>query len=185
MPKTCKGATVPDTAILHPILASRVTKIEVFKDNLFDSHQPVIFDLKIPWTQLTIPKIRFPETWVKLPIDADDLNKVVDNAVSYLGEPSDLTQWAELVECTVDMAIQAEAALSKNEGHLTKLPKKFRGRCTPKKIIQSPVITPCKIARQGDFQSRPRMLHFCQQKDCDPNPKVTVIATQNQKITKL
>ena len=131
-------------------MANLVTQIEVIKDNLFDSHQPVIFNLKVPWTQLTTPQIRFPETWVKLPIDADSLAKVVDNAFSSLGEPENLTQWAELVECTVDMAIRAEATSQKSESPFQKLPKKFRGRCTPKKIIQSPVITPCKMARQGE-----------------------------------
>lgn len=41
MPFTCKNATTPDTAMLHPLLAASVKNVTVDKSSLLDTHDPV------------------------------------------------------------------------------------------------------------------------------------------------
>ena len=151
MPVTCKGATTPDSALIHPILASRIKRIDVIKEEIFDSHDPVIFTLETPWEQICTQTIRFPETWLKLPLEKEDLESVVQEAYLEFGEPTDLTSWAQLVETTVDLSIRKEAAKSPELPLLKNLPKRFRGRRTPKNIILAPIMTPCKRAGSGDY----------------------------------
>ena len=151
MPPTCKGVTTPDTALIHPAIVDNITTIAVLPEDIFDTHRPVLFRFRTPWTQICMPKMRMPQTWISLPLDADDLQQVVNTACEDMNQPTDLTTWAELVEHTVDLALQKESQKYEEGSVPKRLPKKMRGRCVPRKIIQAPIWSPCKKAGSGDF----------------------------------
>ncbi len=66
MTKTCKEATIPDTAIIHPVLAWRLTSVSVLKDGWLDSHDPVIFKLQMPGQQIFRLGCKLPDAWANL-----------------------------------------------------------------------------------------------------------------------
>ena len=68
MPYTCREATKPDTALISPELIPLVDSITVLKTGLFDTHDPVLFQLRIPEQQLFRQKILLPQTWNEFPI---------------------------------------------------------------------------------------------------------------------
>ena len=55
------------------------------------------------------------------------------------------------MEHTVDLALQKESKKYEEGSVPKRLPKKMRGRCVPRKIIQAPIWSPCKKAGSGDF----------------------------------
>lgn len=75
-------------------------------------------------------------------------------------EDMDLTTWASRVEDTVDKAIQHLHDMDPALHPTQCLPKKFRGRCTPKKIVQVPLTTPCRRGRNGDYQPPGECISF-------------------------
>ena len=48
MPFTCKNATTPDTALVHPWLIQRLRAIAVDRQALFDAHDPVVLAFEVP-----------------------------------------------------------------------------------------------------------------------------------------
>ena len=150
MPCTCKNVTTPDTAILPPVLIERLTAIKVDKQGLFDTHDPVIFAIEIPEFQIFHQRIATPKSWVELPVDQTDIAEAAETTCQY-SEPTDLEDWANLVEDTVDTAIRNLNHQNPQLYTLTHLPKHHRGRCRPVKIRQIPLVTPAKKARDGDF----------------------------------
>ena len=75
MPFTCKNATTPDTAILHPLLAASVKNVTVDKSSLLDTHDPVIVNFEFPHSPILISKILFPKEWTQLIVTKSDLRK--------------------------------------------------------------------------------------------------------------
>ena len=75
MPFTCKNATTPDTAILHPLLAASVKNVTVDKSSLLDTHDPVIVNFEFPHSPILINKILFPKEWTQLIGTKSDLRK--------------------------------------------------------------------------------------------------------------
>lgn len=71
MPKTCKNATTPDTAIL----IQRLVSIQVDTQKLFDAHDPVILAFDIPQETLYNKRISTPKTWIDIPINKRDLEQ--------------------------------------------------------------------------------------------------------------
>ena len=106
MPFACKGATCPDTAILHPDLHKLLLAIGVDKSHLFDTHDPVIFTLQMPQTQIFHQTIRFPESWVELPVESDDLAAIEDEVLGQQVQPTNLQQWGSSVEQLVSKALE-------------------------------------------------------------------------------
>ena len=62
-----------------------------------------------------------------------------------------LTDWAKVVEDTVDLAIKAEQQKTPELSTLTRLPKRFRGRCQPREPKKCPTSSIIKKAWQGHF----------------------------------
>ena len=151
MPKTCKNATTPDTAILHPTLIQRLVSIQVDKQGLFDAHDPVILAFDIPQVPRYNTKISTPKTWIDMPVDKSDLEDAADITCQY-ANPQTLHEWASLVETTVDHAIKAEHLRKPDMPSIPKgLPRRCRGRCAETKFRQIPLVTPAKKARDGDY----------------------------------
>ena len=61
------------------------------------------------------------------------------------GEPQDLSSWGQIVESTVD------AGLRKGTHQTEGLPKRFRGRCKPKKAVLAPWPARTRLATNGDY----------------------------------
>ena len=152
MPFTCKGATCPDTAILHPDLHKLLLAIGVDKSHLFDTHDPVIFTMQIPQTQIFHQTIRFPESWVQVPVETDDLAAIEDEVLGQQVQPTTLQQWGSSVEQLVSKALEKNALASSTTPLLNHLPKRFRGRCQPKKVVLAPVFATTKRGRVGDYE---------------------------------
>ena len=91
-----------------------------------------------------------PKTWVDFPLDKQDIQKAAEITCKDV-TPCDLQQWAELVENTVDHAIHVEHV---NNPLATphRLPKHCRGRCKPPRFVLLPMVSPAKMARQGEYQ---------------------------------
>lgn len=150
MPKTCKEATTPDTAVIHPCLIPRLAGIHVDPQGLFDAHNPVIVVLQVPHEPLFHKCLKTPKTWVDFPLDKQDIQKAAEITCKDV-TPCDLQQWAELVENTVGHAIHVEHV---NNPLATphRLPKHCRGRCKPPRFVLLPMVSPAKMARQGEYQ---------------------------------
>lgn len=159
-PATCKGATSPDTAILHPVIASRVQSIWVDQDGLFDAHKPVFVDISIPAEQVLTPKIRFPDTWVQFGIQAQDLDHVWNQQYTSAPRAQDLEAWGMKVEAVVDDAMLRETQLHPELQLPKKLPRSCKGRCKPGKITMCPVIPLAKNSRHGNYAPPNEPLSF-------------------------
>ena len=122
MPNTCKEATCPDTAIVHPQLLPLIKHVCVDKHGLFDAHDPVIVVFQVPTADVFQRRLKMPKTWAELPITADDLEHAAQSMP--LSQPQTLQEWAELVEDVVDFAIQHDHAITPHLQPLHGLPKK-------------------------------------------------------------
>ena len=125
MPPTCKGVTTPDTAIVHPMLVQRMQGFTVDNQALFDAHAPVVISFHIPGQELFTTRLKTPKSWTELPIDSSDLQASAQ-VICQHPEPTNLLQWAQLVEATVDHAIQVEHAKNPTLQPLPKLPKDLK-----------------------------------------------------------
>lgn len=150
MPATCKGATRPDHALLHPLLARITHSIEVDSEGLFDAHSPVVFRMDVPDALVTVPRYRFPESWLHFGINADDL----DRACSQLHEHPDLSNlqdWGFHCEQLVDIALAHGSAQKPGLEIPSSLPRPFRGRCQPVKLTNRPIVPLVKPSRHGSY----------------------------------
>ena len=151
MKPTCKNVTIPDTAILCPMLAKLVIDIEVLSSEWFATHRPVVFRLKIPQGRLFNTRIRFPRSFVELGLNEDEIRDAADEICPHV-TPQTLEEWGAVVEQVFDRAI------AKHHPQLANLPAAFRGRCKPGGIVKCPINSPVKKASDGDFEPRVEVL---------------------------
>ena len=149
MPPTCREVTIPDNALLCPLAASWLRSIEVLEDPLFDTHKVVVFSLDIPHQESFVSRLVLPQSWLEFPID----NKhVCDVYQSLEVVPSDLTQWAQKVECAVDVAYQkTQLDGGTSTSKIQHLPRRATGRCTPRQPRLLPLRTLLPRSRPGEF----------------------------------
>eukprot|EP00438_Fugacium_kawagutii_P021653 Skav223781 [mRNA] locus=scaffold575:12207:17571:+ [translate_table: standard] len=151
MPFTCKSATTPDTALVHPIIASRLANIQVDHLAPFDAHHPVYFDVAIPESFVLTPKIRYPDTWLQYGITATDLAQAVQPSDEQ-EPPHDLPSWGHRLEQVVHRAMQVEANKSPHLELPPGLPRRCRGRCQPVRRVNCPTVPLSKASRHGSYQ---------------------------------
>lgn len=150
MPPTCKGATTPDTALIPPVLLQRIQTFAIDDQALFDAHSPVIIAFQVPKQTIFNVRMKMPKSWADLPLTQEDIQQAcVTTCLD--PQPTNLAEWAELVEKTVDVAIQNDHSNNPQLQPLKALPKRYKGRCLPAKFVKLPHVTPCKKARDGDF----------------------------------
>ena len=183
MDKTCKEATIPDTAILHPLLADRVSQVMVLKEGWFDAHHPVFFSIQIPTHQLFVKKIRMPDSWADLPITTQDLEQTAPCALQQCGQCDTLEQWAYAVETAVDLAIRKDHDNDPSVATLKKLPKKYRGRCRPVRLQQCPVPSLIKQAWNGHYNPSSEHCSFRMKKMIRQLRRITSIKLRIQKLS--
>eukprot|EP00438_Fugacium_kawagutii_P013119 Skav209590 [mRNA] locus=scaffold1607:162063:167390:- [translate_table: standard] len=159
MPWTCKGATRPDNALMHPTIANLVTGIRVDNEKLFDVHSPVVFSIEVPSELVTVPKYRFPESWISFGIDKSELQAALNQQPSR-DAPENLQEWGQQLESLVDTAL-CSLSQAKPELELpTSLPRSYRGRCQPVKLTKRPVLPLTKNARHGSYHPENEPLSF-------------------------
>lgn len=137
-PPTCKGSTTPDTAIIHPVISNLVLSILVDKQCYFDTHSPVVFKMQIPHQQICRNTFRYPSTWITLPVDQSDLESVLPLTLEQNGTPTTLEEWGHFTEDLVDNALRHNDHPEIQPMWSNGLPKKFRGRCKPRKSVEAP-----------------------------------------------
>ena len=123
LPPTCKGATTPDTALVPPELCQRIKAIHVDAQCLFDAHAPVIVIFDVPKQDLFHMRMKTPKTWTEIPLDKQDLFHAARTTCEGM-QPDTLLEWAQLVEKTVDVAIQNEHRSNPNLTTFKNLPKR-------------------------------------------------------------
>ncbi len=151
MPKTCKETNIVDTALVHPQLLTKIVDIKVDKSKCFDTHDPVIVKFRIPRESLFTQKMKLPDSWTSLPLSKQDLDKVVHQALIIDGKCDNLTEWANVVEETVNLAVQSDFQQNPETAVMSKLPKRFRGRCQPRETKKCPIPSVVKKAWSGHF----------------------------------
>lgn len=160
MPPTCKEATTPDTAIIAPELVPMVQSISVVKTGLFDTHDPVIFQLLVPGQQLFRQKIPLPHSWIEFPITKDDLTEIVNDLDCE--EITDIHDWGQVTEQVVDMVLQQDHHTQPEIAIVPKLPKRCKGRCKPVTLKKVPIPGPMKKAWNGHYNPahESQTIHF-------------------------
>ena len=160
MPPTCKEATSPDTAIISPELIPMVESITVVKTGLFDTHDPVIFQLLVPGQQLFRQKIPLPHSWIEFPIPKEDLFEMVKDLDSE--EITNIHDWGQVTEQVVDLILRQDHEEKPEIAVVPKLPKRCKGRCKPISIKQVPIPAPVKTAWNGHYnpQHETHSIHF-------------------------
>lgn len=154
MPCTCRQVTHPDNAIFSPSLASKVRDVWVYQEPLFDTHSPVIFEVKIEHEHQFQTKMDLPKSWIPLALDGDFWREAYKAACSQQGTPSDLQSWGDVVEQAADTVYRQTqikhlgATWQQTKG----LTADFRGRCKPRKIRKHLIHSIYRPGRPGDFQ---------------------------------
>ena len=132
----------------------KIVEIKVDKTKCFDTHDPVIIKFRIPRESLCIQKMKLPDSWTSLPISRQDLEMFVDAAIFDKGHCESLTDWANVVENTVDLAVQADFQKTPELSNFSKLPKRFRGRCQPRESKKCPTPSVVKKAWSGQYNRK-------------------------------
>lgn len=157
MPFTCQGSTRPDSAIVSTELVPHVSCVRVYGVDWFPVHNPVTFTVTLPKPQIYRSKLRLPETWMCYVPQQDQLASAFAS-LQHISEIDSLEQWGKLVETTVGVWLQHE---SKNNPALpSTLAPRFRGRCPSSRIVQQPINSPLRKARDGDFAPEDEILTF-------------------------
>lgn len=158
MPFTCQGSTRPDSAIVPTELVPYVSCVRVYGVDWFPVHNPVTFTVTLPKPQIYRSKLRLPETWMCYVPQQDQLASAFAS-LQHTSEIDSLEQWAKLVETTVDVWLQHESK-NNNPALPSTLAPRFRGRCQSSRIVQQPINSPLRKARDGDFAPEDEILTF-------------------------
>lgn len=161
MPPTCKEVTITDNAILSPQVANWVSGVQVCPPGDFDTHQVVLFNLRIPTQTMMTRCLKLPRTWAELNIDMQYLPEAYDLAVQRQGQPTDLESWGATVECAVDLTYrQTQAAMGTHPYAIQGLSRAYRGRCRPRRprLIQRTLLP--KVGRPGDFAAAQEVTRY-------------------------
>lgn len=149
VPPTCRETTHPDNALLCPQMVSWLTHIEVLADPLFDTHKVVIFSLDVPGQSTQISRLVLPQSWIEFPIQE---KFIASNYESLGSKPDDLTSWANKVERAVDLAYQqTQIANGISPTQVQSLPRRAKGRCTPRKPSFLPQRALLPKSRPGEY----------------------------------
>eukprot|EP00438_Fugacium_kawagutii_P032586 Skav236452 [mRNA] locus=scaffold1758:170356:174349:+ [translate_table: standard] len=143
-PVTCAGATSPDNAIISTRLVPHVSAINVLGTDWVATHQPVTFRLQLPMGSLLRYAFRTPKQVIDLGI-TDCLDSHPVTSCDFQADT--LEQWGDRVEQYFDTVLRDQPGLGTND----RLPKSYRGRCKPNKLVQSPLMLPVKQACHGIY----------------------------------
>ena len=159
MPFTCREATRPDQAIVHPKLIPYVQHIEVNKTKVVPDHDPIVFHLGLPMQQPMTQNWKLPSSWIPYEPDQDLIetaflkNWIPPKPHHTEDSLSDaLKLWATTCEEAVDWAVRTQHAWNPEKFPQKMLPSKAKGRNQTRKIVQKPITN---IAKACDGQYDP------------------------------
>ena len=147
IPPTCTGATNPDNAILSSTCVPLLQRIDVLQDIDLATHKPVSFTLLVPKRGLFKENFVLPKQFVELALDKEDFSQG-STINRHRTPPTSLEDWGKNLEQDIDSFLRSE----KNEYYPHFLPRGFRGRCQPRKLVKSLIFAPIKKASDGDFE---------------------------------
>lgn len=150
MPPTCNEVTHPDTAVVHPMLIPWIQSIEVNKDKMFDTHDPVFIAFQFPGEQLFVTRYSIPKSWENFQIDTEDLTRAFDKDKH--NQPSDIDQWCQKCERIVDIALKQTHHDNPHLQPVPCLPKKCKGRGFKNSPKKFPAQAHVKQGRAGDYE---------------------------------
>eukprot|EP00438_Fugacium_kawagutii_P015771 Skav224434 [mRNA] locus=scaffold3233:104463:109694:+ [translate_table: standard] len=148
-PTTCQDATSPDNAIVSPTIAGKISSIVVAAPTWFATHRPVVVTLHVDTEVMYKQHMVFPRQLPTIGLDCEALAKALSTKPYPEDTSCDLETWGKRLEDLASVAVQqGHTSLPAAKG----LPRPFRGRCQPRKLVKSPITAGCRIARQGDFE---------------------------------
>lgn len=147
LPPTFGDSTRHDVCILSPPLASLVRNIWVDQQHIAAGHNPLCFQLQMPTVELMKTNWTLPQPWIPLDPKPHLIHSHYSPMFNSAGElmlgdthksVHPLQSWAVKVESAVHAALMTESQQSPCTQPWQGLPRKFRGRCQPRKIKQIP-----------------------------------------------
>ena len=114
------------------------------------------FTLTFPGPRLFRPKLRLSESWIRFGPDSEQLSAAYGNLPN---APVDtFSESGQRVEDTVGEWLTLESQT--NQAVPSCLPNKCRGRCQPTRVVNQPICSPLRKARNGDFEPADEILTF-------------------------
>lgn len=168
-PATCLGVTSPDNAILSPQLAGKVTNIQVADDTWVATHRPVFITLCVDAEVQYKRHMVFPRQFPTIALDKEALQAACDHKPPDPVPAQDLEAWGRKLEKIASVAVSMGATSLSAD---TKLSKAFKGRCKPRKVIQSPVLDMSRADRQGGYEPSHEVVSMPAQKQVKQHRRV-------------
>ena len=160
LPPTFKNQTSNDVAIFSPELVPLISDIYVDSQELFAGHHPLCFRVNLPTTPFTKNKWNLPQSWIGLLPDPNLVELAYEPLRSEEGEwniniqaapQSVLYAWSQKVEASVHQALKTQHERNPTDFPYNGLPRAYRGRCKPRKLVQAPLSKPSKTAWNGHY----------------------------------
>ena len=161
---TCRGATRHDSALFNGPLVDMFTHAEVLEDDFrFDAHSPLLLKFRRLDSLPLRKRWRQPQTWTDFEIEPEVFAEAYDTHTghvdasivavdSHAAVETAFSCWAGAVEQAVDGALRIQHTRDPLQFPQPCLPKKYRGRCRPVKIVSRPCPQLPRAPRHGDFQ---------------------------------
>eukprot|EP00438_Fugacium_kawagutii_P034466 Skav200259 [mRNA] locus=scaffold128:285689:290281:+ [translate_table: standard] len=155
LPPTFGTSTCNDVALLSPDLASLIDHVHVETPGPFAGHHPLCFSLNFGKQSLYRYGWTLPRPWIGLEPDKDQVGHHFDN-LPLPSEAADssacpLQQWAQRLEQAVDHTIRARHVAAPEQHPSSTLPRSYRGRCRPRKLVFRPLPSSIRQACQGQY----------------------------------
>ena len=163
LPPTCKGSTRNDTLLLDPILLPFFERAWVLKEEkLFDAHDPLCVQLKIPHAIPCTRRWNLPHSWSQHEPDPKILSdfympfflsmrRQIEDCKCGDTLSQAFQDWASGIEDAVHSTLQKQHSIDPVKHPLPGLPKRARGRCKPQTPILRPAVQCARPSRAGDF----------------------------------
>eukprot|EP00438_Fugacium_kawagutii_P006260 Skav225533 [mRNA] locus=scaffold144:568552:573362:- [translate_table: standard] len=148
-------STSNDTAILSPQLCALVQDIWVDNDKWLSGHNPLCFTMDIPSKGLHHMQWKLPQSWLPLEPDAEEVAKHYHSSPWMNSQHPGLhplQAWAVSTEQAVHHALKVQHAKDPVRWPVNGLPRAYRGRCQPRKLVQVPQARTIKTACNGQYQ---------------------------------
>eukprot|EP00438_Fugacium_kawagutii_P031354 Skav216000 [mRNA] locus=scaffold833:30904:36484:- [translate_table: standard] len=157
LPPTYGTSTTNDVALLSHDLVPLIDHIYVDTPGPFAGHHPLCFSLKLGQQQLYRYGWQLPQPWLCFEPDPAQISQHFESRHNDTSRsPSEhatcpLQQWALDVEYAVDKALTHQHQVCRDRHPVAQLPRAYKGRCRPRKLVYRPLPKSIKQACQGQW----------------------------------
>ena len=143
LPPTCKGATRFDSMIIHPVLAKYIHRIDIGPEHQFADHCVAHVQFNLPTKLVDTHSWFAPKSWTVFSIPQDTFacqyRRTRCPAVTSLSaDPAEcLHQWSLRIEKALHQTLNLHKATEPLQQTQGFLPKTFRGRCAPPRLVRN------------------------------------------------